>query len=152
MRHMIRILTLSAFVLALLQAREVQARSQRNLAYRPDQTWTTAVRLLRIDMGFEIVERDPEARYIIFTYRQGAQTCTATLEIAERRSELGVEGVTVVVTVPSLPTYVELHLIDQLERKLRREVGTPIQLTPPPAPPPPAEEEEEPEEEEEEED
>jgi hypothetical protein len=137
-RHISSILASSVLFLVLVHAPDARARSQRNLPYRADQTWTTAVRLLRVDMGFEIVERDQEARFIIFTYRQGNQNCTATLEIAERLSELGIEGVSVVVSVPAMPTYIELHLIDELERKLRTEVGIPIHLTPPEPPPPPA--------------
>jgi len=90
--------------------------------------------LLRIDLGFEVVERDAEARYVIFRYSDGEHSFPATLEIAERPTNLGVPEVTVVISVPAQPTYVELHLLDRLERKLREEMGPPVQPTPPPRP------------------
>lgn len=101
------------------------ARSQRNLDFRPDLAWTAALRLLRIDMGFELVERDAEARFVIFSYTEGNHTYPGTLEIAERPIEDGRSGVRVTVSVPSLPSYVELNLIDRLERKLVEELGAP---------------------------
>jgi hypothetical protein len=111
------------------------ARSQRNLDFRPDLTWTAALRLLRIDMGFELVERDAEARFVIFSYVDGNHSYPGTLEIAERPLDDGRSGVRVIVSVPSLPSYVELNLIDRLERKLVEEVGAP---PPPPRPRPQA--------------
>lgn len=111
------------------------ARSQRNLDFRPELAWTAALRLLRIDMGFELVERDAEARFVIFSYVDGNHTYPGTLEIAERPLDDGRSGVRVIVSVPSLPSYVELNLIDRLERKLVEEIGAPL---PPPRPRPQA--------------
>lgn len=101
------------------------ARSQRNLAYRADTTWTTAVRLLRVDMGFELIERDQEAHFVLFRYREGEHEHSASLEVVERSLEDGRLGVRIIVSVPAMPSYVELHLIDRLEQKLRDEVGPP---------------------------
>jgi hypothetical protein len=114
---------------ALLRPGVAAARSQRNLEYRPDLAWTAAIRLLRVDLGFEIVERDPDARFVIFRYVDGNQSHPGTLEIAERPLEDGRTAVRVIVSVPALPSYVELNLIDRLERKLVEEIGV--------APPPP---------------
>jgi hypothetical protein len=102
-------------------------RSQRNLSYRADQAWTSVVRLLRVDLGFEIVERDSDAHYLLFRYNSGETSHPGSLELVERTMENGIVGVTVIVSVPELPTYVELNLIDRLERKLRDEIGPPAQ-------------------------
>jgi len=106
------------------------ARSSRDLAYQSEVAWMAAVRLLRVDLGFQIVERDQDARFVLFQYVEGQQSHPGSMEIVERTLEDGRIGVRVVVAVPALPTYVELNLIDRLERKLREEVGPPAPLPP----------------------
>lgn len=116
----------AVFFALFLHASSASARSQRDLAYRSELAWTTAVRLLRVDLGFQLVERDQEARFILFRYVEGEHAHPGSLEIVERALEDGRTGVRVIVSVPALPSYVELHLIDRLERKLRDEVGAPL--------------------------
>jgi len=122
----VRKITVSlVFSLVFAASGSAWAGSHRDLAYTSNQTWTSAVRLLRLDLGFDLSERDRDAGYVVFTYIEGEQSHTARLELIERTLTDGRQGVRVVVTVPSLPTYVELHLLDRLERKLRDEVGEP---------------------------
>ncbi len=127
LRFVVRNTVSLALALALfLQVGVASARSQRNLAYRSEQAWTTAVRMLRVDLGFELVERDHEARFVLFTYEEGEHEFPGSLEVVERQLEDGRIGVRVIVSVPAMPAYIELHLIDRLERKLRDEIGAPI--------------------------
>ena len=107
---------------------EVFARSQKNIAYRPDVVWTTAVRMLRVEMGFQLVERDQSARFVLFRYVDGNRSFPGSLEMVERVFEDGRTGVRVIVAVPAMPTYIELHLLDRLERKLLEEVGPPLPI------------------------
>ena len=102
------------------------ARSHRDLPWSADQAWATAVRLLRVDLGFELVERDPDARFIMFRYTRGERQFPGSLEIVERRLDDGRSGVRVIIAVPAMPGYIEEDLIDRLERKLRDEVGPPM--------------------------
>lgn len=127
MRWQKRVAFLVALSVVLLGTQSASARSQRNLSYRADQTWTSAVRLLRVDLGFELLERDADAHYVLFRYNDGEATHPGSIEIVERPMDSGITGVTVIVSIPAMPTYVELNLIDRLERKLRDEVGPPIQ-------------------------
>jgi hypothetical protein len=112
--------------LVLFTSSIASARSQRNLAYGSDITWTTAVRLLRVDMGFQLTERDSDARFVLFQYSEGEHHFPGSLEIVERQLEDGRLGVRIIVSVPAMPSYVELNLIDRLERKLAEEVGPPL--------------------------
>jgi hypothetical protein len=107
-------------------ASQVQARSGRDLDYRAEVIWPAALRLLRVELGYSLVERDQEAKYLLFQYQQGPETYRGSLELVERRHEDGRRVVRVFVSLPTLPSYVELHLIDRLERKLRDEVGPPL--------------------------
>ena len=126
--HRTLISGLLALCVSLLFVSTAQARSQRNLAYRGEIAWTTAVRLLRVDMGFTLDERDSDARFVLFQYNDGEHRFPGSLEIVERQLEDGRLGVRVIVSVPAMPSYVELHLIDRLERKLRDEVGPPLPI------------------------
>lgn len=133
----LRIAVILALAAPLLRSAPAEARSQRSLPYRSDLAWSTAVRLLRVDMGFDLVERDQDAQFVLFRYTQGENSFPGSLEIVERRLEDGRVGARVVVSVPAMPSYVELHLIDRLERKLTEEVGPPLPV-PEPEPEPPA--------------
>lgn len=136
------LLSLGVFLTIAIATTPASARSQRNLAYRADQVWATSVRLLRVDLGFELLERDRDARYILFRYSDGEQEHAGSLEIVERTPDEGVLGVMIIVSIAAMPTYVELHLIDRLERKLREEVGPPIQPPRPVRTPEPDDDEE----------
>lgn len=126
----------------LLAAAPAAARSQRDLPWTLSQTWTAAIRLLRLDLEFPITERDQDAGFILFQYVDGEHRTPGSLEIVERPLPDGRAGVRVVLTLSAQPSYIELHVIDRLERKLRDEVGEPLAPRPTRPTPPPREEEE----------
>jgi hypothetical protein len=141
MRHL-RLLLLA---LALCSAPStVQARAKGEVSYPFNSVWTTLVRLVRVDLGCAITEKDKDEGYVIFDYEDAGRTVPGTIELV--RSKRGVqEVISLVVQIPAMPSYVERMVIDRLERKLREELGSPRQApaaappTTPPATPTPAE-------------
>jgi hypothetical protein len=122
--------------MALLVAPSLAAaRSVRDEPYPLESTWNAAVRLVRVDMGCTITERDRDLGYFTFEYREGSRTVPGSVEIVRTEVD-GRQGTRVIVQVPLMPTYVESMLLTRLTRKLHEEYGEPV------APPPrrPAEE------------
>ena len=110
------------------------ARVEGESGYTKTQTYSGALRYLRVDLGYEVVEKDPDAAYLIFRYAPPGQpksASTGTVEIVATDSR-----VKVFVQIPSMPEYHERVLRDGLMRKLREEYGVPPPKTdgkPPPS-------------------
>ena len=125
------------FVLALVLfvAHRATARVGGDSEYSKQQTYSGALRYLRVDLGYEVTERDPDAAYLIFRYLlpgQNKATATGTVEIVDADGH-----VKLFVQIPTMPEYHERVLRDGLVRKLHEEYGTPARKPLPPAPPPP---------------
>lgn len=120
---------------ALLFAHSATARVGGDSEYSKAQTYSGALRYLRVDLGYEVVERDPEAAYLIFRYlppgqSKGSANTTGTVEIVDTDGH-----VKLFVQIPTMPEYHERVLRDGLVKKLHDEYGAPPHK-PPPAPPP----------------
>jgi hypothetical protein len=111
-------------LVGLLAVASAEARTDRLLTYRPNQAWASAVRFLRVDMGYRILERDREAGYLLFEYQEGGRTHNGSLEMI-RVVETGRRYLRARLQIPSMPSYVEVVLFDKFERKLRNEYGDP---------------------------
>ena len=110
-------LLLSGFLLASNADGRVEARS----GYTKTQTFNGALRFLRVDKGYDVVEKDADAAYVLFRYPlQGKATANGSVEIVETSS-----GTKLVVQLPQLPEYHEVVLRDALLKKLRDEYGSP---------------------------
>jgi hypothetical protein len=113
---------------------QARARVDGSSAYSKTQTYSGALRYVRVDLGYEVVEKDPDAAYLIFKYTPPGQpkssTVTGTLEVIEAHG-----GVKLFVSLPRMPEYHERVFRDGLLKKLREEYGAP----PPAAKKPPAE-------------
>ncbi len=100
------------------------ARAEADSDYSKAQTYNAALRYVRVDLGFEVVEKDPEVGYVLFRYeppgRKNAPT-SGSIEVIESK-----ERVKVVVQLPQMPTYHETTLRDGLMKKLRTEYGEPV--------------------------
>lgn len=119
------------------------ARVDGSSAYSKAQTYSGALRYVRVDMGYEVVEKDADAAYLIFKYAppgaaKGA-TVTGTLEVIEASA-----GVRLFVSLPRMPEYYERVFRDGLLRKLRDEYGAPPAVTKKPSDKDPAEKPEKP--------
>jgi len=99
--------------------------------YTFEQTFGTAIRLIRVDLGLKITEKDESAGYVLFEYtspESGKSVHNGSIEVVR-----GGETVHVAVQLPAMPRYHEQMLLDSLVKKLAAEHGEPPKK---PAPPP----------------
>jgi hypothetical protein len=108
----------------LFNARTVDAKTAFDSPYSLGQTYNTALRLVRVDMGFKVTERDPAAAYVMFDYKSsmaGDRIVPGSIEMLDSQS-----GVKVIVQLSQMPRYHEAVLSDALRKKLREEYGEPL--------------------------
>jgi hypothetical protein len=114
-------LTRSALV-AVLFASPALGRAEAESAYTKAQIYHGALRYLRVDLDYEVTERDPDAAYLLFRYippgRKNAEN--GAIEIVETP-----KSVRLFVQLPKLPGYHEQVLKDGLLKKLGSEYGAP---------------------------
>src|SRR5262245_43546309 len=128
---------LLALSLALLVSpQQAEARSNAELPYPPAQVWTAAVQMRRADLGFEVLERDEDAGYVLFTYKDLAQTSPGAMELVKLAGDS--RPTKVVFQLRDMPRYHEIALLDRLARKLHDDYGDPPRPRPPAKAPPPA--------------
>lgn len=105
------------------------ARSSSVVSYHYDQVWGAAVRLIRVDQGFEISDQDRDVGYILFDYVRSGHRAQGSLELIRGGGSERPE-IRVVVHLANTPSYLERLLLDQLERKLRGDYGDPVRNRP----------------------
>jgi hypothetical protein len=113
----------------------VSAKSAYESSYGFDRTWNAGMRLVRVDLGLKISEKDEGAGYLLFDYKSpesGNKPVPGSMEFV-RSKDTG--AVRVIVQIPQMPGYHEQVLVDQLARKLRNEYGDPPKTPPAPAAP-----------------
>ncbi len=117
-----KILVLVLVGLVMATAGEAEAKTDRKLTYRSNQIWSSAVRFLRVEQSFKILEKDKEASYLLFEYRSEGKKYNASLEMIDMIKN-GKKYVRVRITIPAMPSYVEAVLADKFLRKMRDEYG-----------------------------
>jgi hypothetical protein len=120
-------------LLLVLAIRTAEARSEKMLAYAREQAWPAAVRFLVVDERVKITDKDEGAGYVLFELHDDGKTFRGSLELIVTEHD-GRKVVRFVVQIEDRPTWLELRMLDRLERKLRAELGSP---TPAPTPKPP---------------
>lgn len=119
-----RVCSALAFLSCVALAPIADARVDGSSSYSKAQTYSGALRYVRVDMGYEVVEKDPEAAYLIFKYAPPGsgkgEPVTGTLEVIEASG-----GVRLFVSLPRMPEYYERVFRDGLLKKLREEYGAP---------------------------
>lgn len=121
--HGLRAVWLSCVcVLGLTLATPAAARVEDDSSYTKAQTFSGALRYLRVDLGYEVVEKDPEAAYLLFKYKpMGSRELTSgSIEIVQAEGR-----VKVFVQLPKMPEYHERMLSSGLMKKLKSEYGEP---------------------------
>lgn len=121
-----------------------EARSEKVLAYQKDPAWQASVRFLRVDAKLKLIEKDAEAGYVLFEFREEKKTFRGSLEVIEIVKD-GRKLVRFVVQIEDRPAWVEVELLTKLERKLRAELGAPSPSPTPRDKEPPKKEEPKPE-------
>ncbi len=119
--------------LVVLRAGDAGASVAYDTPYSFEQTYGTAMRLIRVDLGCIITEKDPANGYLLFEYtspESGSRVHRGSLEIVRGR-----DSTHIAVQLPTLPQYHEQMIIDALNKKLTAEHGSPPPK-PKPAPAP----------------
>lgn len=117
--------SVAALSLLVAHAPEAHARTVSESRYGFDVAWNAAIRLIRVDLGFTIVERDRETGFLLFTYRDtNNRESPGSLELVPATVD-GTQGVRVIVQLAQMPSYMERMLANQLDRKLHAEYGEP---------------------------
>lgn len=109
----------------LLAAAPLAARVEGACQYSKAQTFSAALRYLRVDLGYDVIEKDDAAAYLLFRYpAPGRKDVTAqgSIEVIEAGP-----AVKLFVQLPQAPEYQERMLRDGLLKKLRQEYGEPPQ-------------------------
>ena len=128
-------LAVAAPVAMSLWSEEASAKSAYESAYGFDRTWNAGMRLVRVDLGMKISEKDEGAGYLLFDYispESGKKPVPGSMEFIRSRDT---GAVRVVVQIPQMPGYHEQVLVDSLARKLRNEYGDPPKKPPVPSGP-----------------
>jgi hypothetical protein len=112
------------------------AKSTYESPYGFDRTWNASLRLVRVDNGWNVTEKDEEGGYLLFDYKsaQSTKATPGTLELVRGRDHDA--PVSVLVQLPQMPRYHEQVLLDALASKMRREYGDPPVRRKEPPPPP----------------
>ncbi len=124
-----RIRCLALAAVALMVPAVAQARSEKAMGYAPKDVWSPTVRFVRVDESLKILERDAELGYILFELREDKKVFRGSVEIIAASAD---HGVRVIVDLRDRPSYMEVAMLERLERKLLAELG--------PAPSPPKKE------------
>lgn len=114
----------AATALAVLSTREADAKAGFDSPYTMEQTFGTALRMVRVDRGYKITEKDPAAGYVLFEYtstESGDRVVPGSIEMVPSG-----DSVKVVVQLPQMPRYHEQVLADALQKKLKTELGEPL--------------------------
>jgi hypothetical protein len=123
MRAMLSVLILG---LVLGPGAHASARASSEYTYRYDQLLQTTIRLLRVELGCAITDRDDAMGFVMFDYPGTAgHSHNGSVELVRTTDDHGTEHVRVTVQIPSMPTYVEQHVLTRLARKLREDYGLP---------------------------
>ena len=100
------------------------AKSTWESPWSLEQTYNGATRLVRVDLGLKITEKDPQAAYLLFEYRNvesGKRATPGSIELTPSANG----AVKVVVQLSDMPHYHEQVLVDRLAKKMREEYGEP---------------------------
>lgn len=123
-----------AVAAVLAAAPGASAKATYESPYGYARTWNAAMRLVRVDNGWKVTEKDETNGYLLFEYAspQNAKVSAGSLELVRGRDPDA--SVSVLVQLPQMPHFHEQVLLDALASKMRREYGDAPSHRP--APPP----------------
>jgi hypothetical protein len=100
------------------------AKSTYDSPYTLAQTYNAALRLVRVDLGLTVTEKDPSVAYVLFDYKStesGARIVPGSIQMLDTG-----RSIKVVVQLGQMPRYHEQVVVDALAKKLRDEYGEPV--------------------------
>jgi hypothetical protein len=113
----------AAMVCALVPIGTADAKAGFESPYTLAQTYNAALRLVRVDLGLTVTEKDPSIAYVLFDYKS-TESGTRVLPGSIQMLDTG-RTVKVVVQLGQMPRYHEQVVADALAKKLRDEYGDP---------------------------
>jgi hypothetical protein len=119
------------------------ADADASLTYDPDVVWSTVVRLLRVDLGYDIAEQDRDNGYLLFVVHQNGRDYNGSLELVLGAGERGQSTVELSLRIVGLPENSEENILRKLRTKLREDYGLPPRAPAVAPAPPPVDDEEE---------
>jgi hypothetical protein len=126
---------LASLVLIVALGTTSFARSEKTLAYTRDAVWPTAVRFLVVDEHVKVIDKDPDAGYVLFELKDDGHTFRGSLEVMTVMRDKRT-SVRFVLQIEDRPDWMEVGMLQRLERKLRSELGTPAPAPSDPKAPP----------------
>ncbi len=139
---MIRRWLLAAFGVLLLvvgamatSIHEASATAAYESGYSFERTWNAAVRFIRVDRGYKLIEKDDATGYLLFEYTSaegGSKASLGSIEIVRAN-----DNARVMVQLKEMPGYHEQALLNAFSAKLRAEYGDPRPRRERDKPPPP---------------
>jgi hypothetical protein len=121
--HVLLCLTLAFSAVTFGWLSEAEAKTGHASPYTYEQTFGSALRLVKVDLGLKITEQDADWGYFLFEYtshESGNKVTRGSFEFVR-----SADGVQVWLQLPAMPSYHERVIIDKLARKLADEHGTP---------------------------
>lgn len=126
-----------------MPAAGTRLQHDRVLPYPADQVWPAAIRYLRVDRGFSLVDRDRDAGFILFEFELGAGADgpkgRGSVELVATTDASGRAAVKLQISTDAGPVHLPHAIAEGLAAKLKAERGQPAPppSTPDPAPAPP---------------
>jgi hypothetical protein len=112
------------------------AKATYESPYGYQRTWNAALRLVRVDNGWKVTEKDETSGYLLFEYKsvENAKPTAGSVEFVRGGDESA--PVSVLIELPQMPHYHEQLMLDALASKMRKEYGdAPPPRRAPPSPP-----------------
>lgn len=114
---------IAASAVGMLISTDANARTAFQSSYTLDQNYGSALRMIRVDMGLKVTEKDPESAYIMFEYKSnesGQKVTPGSIEMVPQQG-----AVQVIVQLPQMPQYHEEVMANSLRKKLQQDHGDP---------------------------
>ena len=126
---------LASLLLVAALSSAAGARADKTLAYTRETVWPTAVRFLVVDEKVKVTDKDGDAGYVLFELKDEGKTYRGSLEVMtvvkDKRT-----SVKFVLQIQDRPEWMEVAMLNRLERKLKSELGSPSPLPVPSEPKP----------------
>jgi|GEM_PF-2679407 len=119
-----KLLLIALLVLTLSYPLDSFAKFKGEVRAEKDFLWSTLIRYVRVDLNFEIIEKDSDGGYLIFKYKDlnAKVACRSTVEIIPDSSpQKKKAGLTLQVSIPCAGMVQEKLLIDGLIKKIEEE-------------------------------
>src|SRR5215470_3623170 len=106
----------AAIACLFLPVADIEAKATLDSPYTLAQTYNAALRLIRVDLGLTVTEKDPSVAYVLFNYRStesGMRLVPGSIQMLDTG-----RTIKVVVQLGQMPRYHEQVVVDALAKKL----------------------------------